>query len=156
MVAEGKFREDLYYRLCVIPIQLPALRERVEDIPLLAEYFVKKLCELNQVSIKSFSKSAMSKLLGLPWPGNVRQLENTLERCVVLSNKNTIDDFEIQVEDLTRPGAMEELFQKLPTLKELEKSYIQYVLNHTKQKKEKAAQILGVDRKTLYRTLRES
>jgi DNA-binding NtrC family response regulator len=153
LVQEGKFREDLFYRLCVIPVQLPPLRERVEDIPLLAEHFIKKYCDLNHFALKMLSKSAMSKLIRLPWPGNVRELENTIERSVVLSDKNVIEEYEISTEEWLKEGGPVDLFEKLPTLKELENTYIHYVLNHTGQKKEKASKILGIDRKTLYRSL---
>jgi DNA-binding NtrC family response regulator len=153
LVQEGQFREDLFYRLCVIPIQLPPLRERAEDIPLLAEHFVGKSCEINRLSLKMLSKSAISKLVRLPWPGNVRELENIIERCVVLSDKSVIEDFEIQNDGIMKGVSPNALFETLPTLKELEHSYIHYVLEHTGQKKEKASEILGIDRKTLYRSL---
>ncbi|MEO5968974.1 MAG: sigma-54 dependent transcriptional regulator [Bdellovibrionia bacterium] len=153
LVQEDKFREDLFYRLCVIPIQVPALRDRTEDIPLLAEHFVKKYCEINQLPLKTLSKAAIAKLIGLPWPGNVRELENAIERCVVLSDKTVIEECEIKSDGIVKESGPTEFFQKLPTLKELESSYINYVLNHTGQKKEKASEILGIDRKTLYRSL---
>lgn len=153
LVQSGKFREDLFYRLCVIPIHLPPLRDRAEDIPLLSEYFVKKACELNHLPLKTLSKAAIAKLVRLSWPGNVRELENALERSVVLSDKKIIEEDEIQSNDIPQEEGPSDFFKKLPTLKELEHSYIHYVLDHTGQKKEKASEILGIDRKTLYRSL---
>ena len=150
---ENKFREDLYYRICVIPIQLPALKDRKEDIPLLAQFFLDKYCKMNETPPKQFSRSALQKLIHLPWPGNVRELENTIERSVVLSDRETIDENDIQTESLSSvPEVLSEnLFSKLLTLKEMEKSYIEYVLQRVENVKEKAAIILGINRKTLYR-----
>lgn len=151
-INEGKFREDLYFRLCVIPIQLPSLRERKEDIPLLADFFIKKYCNLNDTEEKKFSEAAMSKLIHEKWPGNVRELENTIERAVVLSTQLMIDDKDIQIESgIVLQQCTQDLFSKLPTLDELEKEYVQYVLSYTERSKEKAASILGINRKTLYR-----
>jgi two-component system response regulator PilR (NtrC family) len=89
-VAEGKFREDLYYRINVIPIALPPLRSRVEDIPLLAEHFIKKICKDQRIPEKNISAEAMRLLEAYPWPGNVRELENTLERTVALEPGSVI------------------------------------------------------------------
>jgi DNA-binding NtrC family response regulator len=91
LVQEGKFREDLYYRLNVINIQLPPLRERREDVPLLAEFFVKKYCEENNKPIYRISSEALRTMMDYHWPGNVRELENVIERAVVLSQTNAID-----------------------------------------------------------------
>jgi DNA-binding NtrC family response regulator len=152
IISEGKFREDLYYRISVIPIQLPPLRERKEDIPLMAEHFLKKHCLANQTSPKQLSKAALAKLMRLSWPGNVRELENTLERAVVLSECDLIDEVNIEVESGELSSELFSAFySKLLTLNELEKSYIRYVLDATGNTKEKAAQILGINRKTLYR-----
>ena len=84
LVSEGKFREDLYYRLNVVPVFLPSLREKIEDIPLLVEYFLKKYNEENQKSV-SITSDALNVLISYDWPGNVRELENTIERLVVMS-----------------------------------------------------------------------
>ena len=152
LVQQEKFREDLYYRLCVIPVSIPPLRERQEDIPLLAEYFLKKYCELNKTSPKRFTKAAIVKIVRLPWPGNVRELENAVERSVVLSAQDTIDEHEFHSENISSTGdKLNSLFQKLPSLEELEKRYITFVLNESGHAKEKVAEILGINRKTLYR-----
>ena len=97
-IKHGTFREDLFFRLNVVPIQLPALRERTEDIPVLAQHFLEKFCERGGVPVKSLTKAAMAKLLRLGWAGNVRELENTIERAVVLSCSELIDEHEIRAE----------------------------------------------------------
>ena len=150
---DHKFREDLYYRICVIPIQLPALKDRPEDIPLLAQFFLGKYCKMNGTSQKRLSKNALHKLMQLPWNGNVRELENTIERSVVLSDQEVIDEDDIQTESISHENLsqIESLFSEFLTLKEVEKSYIEHVLKQVKNVKEKAALILGINRKTLYR-----
>ena len=103
LVQEGKFREDLYYRLNVIVVQLPSLRERKEDIPLLCEHFFRKYCEENQKPERAFSAAAMRVLLDYDWPGNVRELENAVERAVVLSSDAEVGS-ELLPEQMTRDG----------------------------------------------------
>src|SRR5262249_39251399 len=91
MVDEGAFREDLYYRLNVIPIALPPLRERLDDVPVLAEHFLRKFAEQNARRIKGFTQAALARLTAYSWPGNVRELENCIERAVVLAQGELID-----------------------------------------------------------------
>lgn len=156
-IKNGTFREDLYYRLSVIPILLPPLRHRKEDIPLLAEHFLKKYSAENGSRVRGFSKEAMAKMMALPWEGNVRELENLIERCVVLAKGEWIEASDLP--SVSPVTDSEEVFagaaQKLVTLEELEKRYMRFVLEKTGWKKEKAAQILGVSRRTLYRKERE-
>lgn len=155
-IANGTFREDLYYRLAVIPLVMPALRHRPEDIPLLAHHFLNKYSLMNGGRVHGFSREALQRLMSLSWPGNVRELENLIERLVVLS-KTPI----IQAEDI--PVGEEKSFENffgqnvadMPSLEELEKRYITLVLEKTGSRKEKAAQILGINRRTLYRKERE-
>lgn len=156
-IKNGTFREDLYYRLSVIPIVIPPLRHRREDIPLLAEHFLKKYCSANRSQLKSFSQDAMAQLIGMQWEGNVRELENIVERIVVLAPGNLIE-----IKDLPSAGEgnIESFFETnqsgaLPTLEEIEKRYFKFILDKTGGRKEKAAQILGVNRRTLYRKERE-
>ena len=94
-VRKGNFREDLFFRLNVIPIKVPPLRERPEDVVPLAEFFIRKFCRLNSLKIKTLSREGMSYLMQNPWKGNVRELENAIERAVVLSQRDSIeyDDF---------------------------------------------------------------
>jgi transcriptional regulator with PAS, ATPase and Fis domain len=155
-IKDGKFREDLFYRLGVIPLVLPPLRHRREDIPILSEHFLKKYAAMNASKVKGFTKRAMSRLVGMHWEGNVRELENIVERSVVLASGELIDETDLPVQDVR---SVEEVFaevaQGLPTLEVLEKRYIRLVLDQTHDKKDKAAQILGINRRTLYRKERE-
>lgn len=151
-VREGKFREDLFFRMNVIPIELPPLRQRRQDIPLLAEHFLRKYSAMNQLRIDGFSKHAMEQIIHHSWRGNVRELENTIERAVVLCTEHRINDIDIPDKD---SDGLEEIWNEsisaLPTLEELERKYIEYVLHHTNGHKCKAADILGINRRTLYR-----
>jgi two-component system response regulator HydG len=153
---EGRFREDLYYRLSVIPVVIPPLRERKEDIPLLADYFLKKYSAANGAKIAGFTKKAAAKLMSLRWDGNVRELENVIERAVVLSPGPYIEDTDIPTGAAV---SAEEFFASAtgdyPTVEQLEKRYIQLILEKTGGRKDKAAQILGMNRRTLYRKERE-
>ncbi len=155
-ISNGTFREDLYYRLSVIPIVIPPLRHRVEDIPLLANHFLRKYSALNHNKQVSFTQAAIQKLMGMHWPGNVRELENMVERLVVLARSTTIDVADIPDSEQT---SQEHFFgtatSDLPTIEELEKRYIHLVLEKTGGKKERASQILGINRRTLYRKERE-
>ncbi len=149
----GKFREDLYYRLNVICIEIPPLKNRMNDIPLLAKHFLKKYQSLNP-QIIGFSDSAMKKLMMQNWPGNIRELENTIERAMVFCNGRCIEESDVEVEldrEVAREEANPDIFSCGLTLREVEKRYIEYVLRKTSGKKEIAAQLLGIDRKTLYR-----
>ncbi len=155
-IKEGRFREDLFYRLSVIPIVIPPLRHRSDDIPLLAEHFLKKYAATNGSKARGFTKKAMSKLMSLKWEGNVRELENVIERAVVLSQQSMIDETYIPSSVSATP---EEFFTKstgdFPTLNDLEKRYMELVLEKTGGRKDKAAQILGINRRTLYRKERD-
>jgi two-component system response regulator HydG len=159
-IRAGTFREDLYYRLSVIPIVLPALRDRPEDLPLLAEHFLRKYAAANAASggsrVRGFTKGALSKLLRLRWPGNVRELENVIERAVVLCRGEVIEEDDIPDPDV---GSADEAFRALtgdfPTLTQLEERYMRLVLEKTGGRKDRAAQMLGINRRTLYRKERE-
>lgn len=155
-IAEGWFREDLYYRLHVVPIHVPPLRERREDIPELASVFLSKACVLNHFEPKRLDASAKQYLCRQRWRGNVRQLQNLMERVAIV-----LPETRISSEDLDRlmsPGdhtTTEGWFAKLLTLEELEKEYIQFILRQTHDRKEEAATLLGINRRTLYRKERE-
>ena len=153
---EGLFREDLFYRLSVIPISIPPLRQRQEDIPLLAEYFLKKYSATHSVALKGFTKRALAKLSRLRWEGNVRELENLVERATVLSTGSLIDESDIPTpESMSVDQFFSSATADFPTLAQLEGRYIRIVLEKTGGKKDKAAQILGINRRTLYRKERE-
>lgn len=155
-IREGLFREDLYYRLSVIPIVVPPLRHRKEDIPLLADHFLRKYAAMNGARVTGFTKRAMNKLMSLRWEGNVRELENMVERAVVLAQGNLIDEADIPSPEA---ASSEQFFagatNDFPTLDQLERRYITLVLEKTGGRKDRAAQILGINRRTLYRKERE-
>jgi DNA-binding NtrC family response regulator len=162
LVNSEKFREDLFDRLNVVSIILPPLRERIEDIPLLANHFLQKFSEENHKNISHISPETLEILTQYSWPGNVRELENTIERAVILSVHPIIlpEDLPqkfLQAVAEKRPEKIQEkqpLFpEKLLPLKEIEKSYVLRVLQETKGNKKKASEILGIDRTTLYRIL---
>jgi two-component system response regulator AtoC len=150
-VASGEFREDLYYRLNVVNIELPPLRERREDIPLLAGYFLNKFAQENQKEVFEFSPEAMEFLLRYDWPGNVRELENAIERAVILAKGSLIEVADLPHEGLSLANSA--LLGK--SLKEMEKDHILNVLCETGGNYSKAARILGITRMTLYNKVRE-
>lgn len=155
-IQEKNFREDLYFRLSVIPIVVPPLRHRQEDIPLLAQHFLNKYSVINNKLVTGFTTEALQKLMNMPWPGNVRELENLVERMVVLTRNPSIQANEIPVADeKSHESFYGQAIQDSPTLEELEKRYIQVVLEKTGGRKERAAQILGINRRTLYRKQKE-
>ena len=154
LVKNGKFREDLYDRLNVVSITLPPLRERKEDIPLLAAYFLQKFAGENHKNISHISPEALVGLMQYSWPGNVRELEHTIERAVILSIHPIILPEDIPSKMFEEIKGTEFLLPGEPlSLKELEKKYVLKVLEDTKGNKKKASEILGIDRTTLYRIL---
>ena len=164
-VMENRFREDLYFRLNVIPIYMPPLRERKEDILPLSEYFLKKFALMNNSPVKGFTKEAIQKLEGRYWRGNVRELENAIERAVVLCCHDYImpDDLpgeekiisDTKEHDLDVQDFIDNTNGQTPTLEEVAKKYIQYIYDKNSGAKEQTAKDLGIDRKTLYRKLKE-
>ena len=150
-VAEQRFRADLYYRLSVIVIRLPALRERRDDIPLLIASFLKNACRRAGRQVE-LSSGALDLLLAYDWPGNVRQLENTVERIVLFSRGSVVgpDDVPTVLQNVHRDTPAG-LFEDLPSLDELERRYFQHVLRAVGRNRTRAADILGIDRRTLYR-----
>ncbi len=159
-VKDGKFREDLYYRLAVIPIELPALRERTEDIPLLVQHFLKKTGQNGTEAVKIEPK-ALEVLQGYRWPGNVRELENAIERACALC-----DDHLIRVSDLPphvvkqAGGPIEVSGGSMPIgtklddfIRDTEKRFIDETIKHNGGNREKAAKVLGISMATLYRKL---
>jgi len=155
-VKNKRFREDLYYRLNVIEIRLPPLRDRKEDIPLLVEAFFRRCTESGRKAVTGMTESALALLIDYPWPGNVRELENVVERAVTLAR-----DVQIGPEDLPPAilGArgdrrlIDEAAERTLPLSEVEKEYILRILEKMGGNKYQAAHVLGIDRKTLYRKL---
>ena len=155
-ITNGTFREDLYYRLTVIPIVMPPLRHRPEDIPLLAQHFLNKYSLMNGGRVTGFNHEAVQKLTALPWPGNVRELENLVERLVVLAKHPIILASDIPTgEERGFESFYGQATDDMPSLEDLERRYMALVLEKTGGKKEKAAQILGINRRTLYRKERD-
>ena len=152
LVKEGKFREDLYYRLCVVPIHIPPLRERRQDIPLLLNYFLEKSNLINGGAIEGFSEEALDILLNYDYPGNVRELQNIIERIVVLKKKGVIDIEDLpekfwNVKGETFEVDMQKGYDTL--VSEFEKTIISKALQETSGVKSKAAQMLNMNRTTL-------
>ena len=152
LVKAGRFREDAFYRLHVVTINLPPLREHPEDIPLLANHFIKTACHHAKKSVSGISKEAMEILTHYHWPGNIRQLENVIERAVTLTTNNVLMPSDIS-EDLSLKEADHPLSssEALLTLEEMKRQYVEQILNQTGGNQSKAAEVLGINRKTLYR-----
>ncbi|MBI2999370.1 MAG: sigma-54-dependent Fis family transcriptional regulator [Deltaproteobacteria bacterium] len=158
LAGEGKFRRDLFYRLNVIRVDLPPLRERLEDIPLLADHFLQKFSGKARRKIAGITEDALAALVSYPWPGNVRELEHTIERAVLLGKGEQINVTDLPPQLLARSNRAVSLGEAIArgyTLKDLEREYIKKVLEATGENKTEAATILGVDRTTLYRKLEE-
>jgi DNA-binding NtrC family response regulator len=157
-IKHGKFREDLYYRLKVIDIDMPPLRERREDIPLLIQKFIPRFSREFKKNISGVSQDALRLLLNYSWPGNVRELENVIQRAITLSQHEIIlpEDLPASIIQKTDDKLFEKAVEEKLTLDQLEKEYIRRVLVETGGNKSKAAELLGLDRKTLYRKLQET
>ncbi len=154
-VKEGRFRADLFYRLNVIPISIPPLRDRREDIDLLVNYFIRKFCEKLNCNIKTIEPEAKDLLINYNWSGNVRELENTIERAVLLCQEDILDinDFPERLNKPVQTGVVNDSQPDNPTLESIEKAYIHFVMSNTGGKKSEAAKILGIDPSTLYRKI---
>jgi len=158
LVAERQFREDLYYRLAVLPLVFPPLRERREDIPVLAEHFLQQSCERNKRPLKRISPAALRLLTAAPWPGNVRELQHTIERAVLLSPGPDIQPQAIIFESptgnaLTSPTS-EDLSHAHALLNEAEREKLHVALAQAHGNRSRAAKLLGISRSTLYERLK--
>ena len=158
-IEEKRFREDLYYRINVVQIHVPPLRERPGDLPILASHFIRKITSRNGRRLPTIADDAMRLLIAYDWPGNVRELQNCMERVLALGTQSeigladlpaTIRNHEV-VKVATATGQPDELI----TLDEIERRYIRQVLVATSNNKSEAARILGIDRRSLYRRLHE-
>jgi DNA-binding NtrC family response regulator len=155
-ITRGAFRSDLYYRLNVIQLHLPPLRERTEDVPLLARYFLAKLAaSRHEETVRTLSEETLQILARYDWPGNVRELENALERAAVLATQEVIapDALPERVRETPRPRLASEEAPPNPTMEVVERAYIQWVLQAEGGNKTRAAEVLGIDPSTLYRKL---
>ena len=148
MVDAGTFREDLYYRLNVVNIRIPALRERKSDIPLLVDHFIKKFCTAMSKNLVTIEKAALERLQEFDFPGNVRELENMIERAIVIGNGK-----EIKVRDLPLSKAANT--STVESLDELEKKHIHQILEKYEWNISRTARVLGIDRVTLYNKMKK-
>ncbi len=151
MIEKVEFRQDLYYRLKVVEITLPPLRERKDDIPKLVRFFLDKYGKREGLKDVRITQEALQKLMRYPFPGNVRELENLIEGALALTTDAVVDPGDLLLPESGAAGGEGELSGDLPTLDQLEGRYVARVLAFTKGNVSKAAKILGVDRKTLYR-----
>ncbi|HEX9264713.1 MAG TPA: sigma-54 dependent transcriptional regulator [Candidatus Binatia bacterium] len=158
LVRTGKFRQDLYYRLNVIRIELPALRQRRDDVPLLVQHFIEKFADGARRKVEGIEADALAALKSYDWPGNIRELEHTIERAVLLGKESRIGLEDLPPNIIANGQSSIVLAQSLSrqlTLRDLEREYVAKVLEATNGNKTEAARILGVDRTTLYRKLEE-
>ena len=154
-IRRGSFRTDLYYRLNVIALHLPTLRQRADDIPLLAEYFLDRIAELRKEARKALSAATLEALVSYTWPGNVRELENALERAVILTPDEEIQSSALPERVTARVSEplVADRVPANPTLEAVERAYIMWVLQSEGGNKSRAAEALGIDPSTLYRKL---
>ena len=157
-VKAKRFRDDLYYRINVLEISIPPLRNHREDVPLLVDHFLNKYAETQHKKISGLTESAMTILINYPWPGNVRELENVIERAVTLARGEKISAEDLPPVMIGQQGEqllLDQALAKMVPLEELEREYIQRILQRVGGNKLRAAQILRIDRKTLYRKLND-
>jgi len=156
MVADGEFREDLFYRLDVVSIHLPPLREREEDVPLFAKHFIDQFAKENNKDIQSISENAVAALCAYDWPGNIRELRNCIERMVVLARGNTLEleNVPLNIREKSTPGLREKIFSAdTLEIEKNEKMLIIKALEECRGNRTKAAEKLGISRRTLHRKL---
>jgi two-component system, NtrC family, response regulator AtoC len=162
LVKQGTFRQDLFYRVNVVSIHLPSLRQRTEDISALAHHFLRRYSQEHGKPVVGISDDAMARLRAYSWPGNIRELENVIERAVALSNQAmlTPQDLPAEVRERPTPEVSRDMrveewagFADMPTLEEVKKRYVLHVLNSTQGNISRAAETLDIDRRSLYRML---
>ncbi len=158
-VEEKRFREDLFYRINVVAIQVPPLRKRNGDVLLLAQYFLQRTAARAHKAVEGISEAAARVLMGYDWPGNVRELENCIERAVALCRLDeiTVEDLpmKLQEHNSNRLVIMSDSPSEMITLEEMERRYVRHVLNAVGNNKTRAARTLGIDRRSLYRRLED-
>ena len=152
LIANSRFREDLFYRLNVVPISLPPLRRRVEDIMLLAEYFVERFNRRRAEPIRSIADEAVAVMQNYPWPGNVRELENTIERALILQEGDVLSVKSMPIQLSRRENHN---YDRPLALDEIERRHLAMVLELTGQNRSQAAKLLRIDRKTLYNKIKK-
>jgi len=149
-VTAGRFREDLYHRLSVVPLTLPPLRERREDVLPLAETFLARERERQTTRARSFSREAADVLRGYHWPGNVRELRSVVERVALVSSDEVVTPAALPPQVLEQISALWVGRERRPSLKEVEQAYIRHVLEQVKGNQTRAASVLGISRKALW------
>jgi len=154
MVREGKFREDLYYRLNVIPLEIPPLRHRIRDIELLTQHFIQLSNLMNQRNVKGVSSEALQRLQRYRWPGNVRELENIVERAVLLCAGDIINESDLDQVNIEDKKFVSDLMPGM-TVSEAERSLILKTLEYTRQNRTQAARLLGISIRTLRNKINE-
>ena len=157
-VEERRFREDLYYRLAVVPLAMPPLRERREDIPLLVSHFLTQYSQRSGQPAKLISPAVLQQLMDAPWPGNIRELEHTIERAVVLSPGTEISSDSLTLEPIlsaaqATPG-LESIEQARAMLNNVERDKLRTALNQAEGNRSRAAKLLGISRSTFYEKIK--
>jgi two-component system response regulator FlrC len=153
MVKRGEFRGDLFYRINVVPLKIPPLRERFEDIESLTEFFVKIVCEENNIAFKNVDESVIAKIKKWSWPGNIRELQNVIERSILVSKSEVLSHLDILIEGFEETRAS--TLTPGMTVQEAEKILIIKTLEHTEQNRTQAAKLLGISIRTLRNKLKE-
>ncbi len=152
-VRQGRFRADLFYRVNVIPIEIPPLRKRKDDIPILMAHFIQKHIKNSGLPMREFGEEAMSAILSYPWPGNVRELDNMVQRCLMLADGDVVGQEDLSSMLLESTEGEHDQYDDDMTLDEIERRHILRILENTGWHKKRSAQILGIDPSTLYRKL---
>jgi transcriptional regulator with PAS, ATPase and Fis domain len=160
LVSQERFRPDLYYRLKVIPINIPPLRERMEDIPLLIDFFLKKYCERENKNIQSISQRAMNKAFAYSWPGNIRELENMIEKTVIINEGEKIEYFDIDLPIAYKKSISKNLLRYQPLnlkrhLDQCEQEYLTEILSNVKGNIKKVAELTGLDRRSIHNKMKK-
>jgi two-component system nitrogen regulation response regulator NtrX len=154
MVTQQKFREDLYYRLCVVPVRMPSLRERPEDIRPLAEYFLGEFCSRNNFKPKSFDPAVFEALEGYGWPGNIRELRNTVERMAILTRGDLLQAEAVPVEIRIARNSAGPRGNLREAKESAEREHILRALEESKWNVSSAARVLGMERTNLHKRIR--
>lgn len=158
-IKKGNFREDLYHRLNVIPINVPPLRERLEDIPILIKAFTEEICRRNGIPIKNFTERAINYLKGLEWSGNVRELKNVVERFIILTRKDTIDIQDIEISTVAKGSVVDDIIFTSKTFQEFkeraEAAFIKHQLEIHNWNISKAAESMDIERAHLYTKMKK-
>lgn len=154
-VAQGTFRDDLYYRLAVVELHLPPLRDRIDDIPLLAEYFIERIARRERRIAPNMPPEVISKLQGYPWPGNVRELENFIEKTMIFQRGPTLEIDNLAGESLRRTSRSDQEFSLKESVQRLEHEYILKALKATEGNRTQAAQLLEISLRSLHYKLKE-